>query len=646
MGLFGAGRGARANGRAAAILAVVVGALAIGIAVPAQAHTPYTAVAWGQGSEGTLGNGENQSHDVPVAVKNLSGVTEIASEHGSAFYGQALARLEGGTVWGWGRNDFGQVGDASTSNKNAPVAVCAVGSTEEQCQQGAHLSGVKSLAAGARHSLALLEGGTVVEWGRPGDGSATTVPVAKAGLSGVRAIAAGQEYSLALLENGTVMAWGVNESGRLGNGTETPSAEPVAVCAVGDKAPCATDLSHVKAIAAGTSHSLALLENGTVVAWGSNSLGKLGDGNETTSSVPVVVCAIGVVSPCSEESKQLKESAGVAAGEDDSLALLASGRVVSWGTNSQGALGDGGNPQFFPEHCPEPTSFGTCSRTPVPVCAPGYSESKPCSSGPYLSGVTQIARAGETGSAGYALLESGNILAWGKGGEHDLGDGTTESHEVPVYVCAPGEKEKEAKTEPTPCANDLTDVKGIAGGDEQGFAFGPPPAVTRMLTKSGPASGGVSVFIEGTDFAGTKEVKFGSVSALSFELSTPAVIRAVAPAETAGKVDVKVTNQWGMSATSTSDLYTFYPTVTGVSPNKGPTAGGTTVTVKGSGFMTGTKGTIIKFAGTKSASINCSSTSECTAVSPKHLAATVDVRAIVNGITSPRNRPADLFTYE
>ena len=150
------------------VLLAAVAALSMAFAAPAQAHAPYTALAWGQGSEGTLGNGENTSRDVPVAVSNLSGVTAIASERGSPFYGQALALLESGSVYGWGRNDSGQVGDGTTTNKNVPVAVCAVGQTAPCAKdlEGAQTAeGARAAAASASTSAVLLSSGKVVDWG-------------------------------------------------------------------------------------------------------------------------------------------------------------------------------------------------------------------------------------------------------------------------------------------------------------------------------------------------------------------------------------------------------------------------------------------------------------------------------------------------
>ena len=129
----------------------------------------------------------------------------------------------------WGANGVGQLGNGTTTASDVPVAV----------------SGISEATAVAV--------GTWVHGGSPGRG-------------------------LAVLKDGTVMAWGFNEGGELGDGTETNSDVPVAVCAAGEQAPCAQDLSGVTAITAGSGHTLALLSNGTVVAWGTNDRGLLGDG--------------------------------------------------------------------------------------------------------------------------------------------------------------------------------------------------------------------------------------------------------------------------------------------------------------------------------------------------------------------------------
>jgi hypothetical protein len=519
---------------AAALIAVVL----LSITASAQA-TPNVAVAWGQNGDGTLGNGGGGSRDVPVTVDNLSGVTSIESERGTTFYGQALALLENGTVWGWGRNSSGQVGDATTTDKNVPVPVCAVA---EKAPCANHLSGAKAIAAGNVHSLALLTNGTTVEWGAPGDGIESSVPVAKSGLSAVKAVAASGDtstegkgdFSLALIENGTVMGWGANGSGRLGNGSELQSVEPVAVCAVGEKAPCANHLSGVKAVAAGVSWGLALLENGTVAAWGANGSGQLGNGSETSSSVPLIVCAVGAKSPCSEESRQLKGVKAIAAGQDQSVALLENGTVVAWGGPD---LGNGSESK---------------STTPVAVCAVG--ETAPCTN--HLSGATAVAAGGESPTASYALLGSGGVVSWGDGTWHELGDGSTKSSLVPVAVCAESEPEEEART--APCAKNLTGVQGIAGGDEQGFAFGPfpLPTVTAITPKAGPQVGGSSVTITGTGFKEVSSVKFGSTNAKSFKVNSETSVTAVSPPGF-GLVYVTVIASGWASSGSAASAFTY-----------------------------------------------------------------------------------------
>jgi alpha-tubulin suppressor-like RCC1 family protein len=207
----------------------------------------------------------------------------------------------------------------------------------------------------------------------------STTPVAVSGLSGVSAVAAGTVHSLALLEDGTVKAWGENNSGQLGDGTNNPSDVPVAV----------SGLSGVVAIAAGSGHSLALLEDGTVRAWGANGEGQLGDGNETNSDVPVQVSGLSHVK-------------AIAAGADFSLALLEDGTVMGWGNDSSGQLGDGHE-----------------TTTNVPVAVSG------------LSGAVAIAAGA---SDGVALLENGTVKAWGENAQGQLGNGSTTSSDVPVAV--------------------------------------------------------------------------------------------------------------------------------------------------------------------------------------------------------------------
>ena len=175
---------------------------------------------------------------------------------------------------------------------------------------------------------------------------------------------------------------------------------------------------------------------------------------------------------------------------------------------------------------------------------------------------------------------------------------------------------------------------------------GPPPTIMKRSPTKGPAAGGTSVTITGTNFTGVTAVTFGSTNATSFTVNSATSITAVSPAETTGTVDVIVTNPGGTSAISTKDHFTFEaPTVTGLSPSTGSTAGGTEVTVTGSGFGLGTTATALKFGKTPGTSVNCASSTTCTVLAPAAVkAGTVDVRATVSGKTS-KKAPADHFTY-
>jgi alpha-tubulin suppressor-like RCC1 family protein len=252
-----------------------------------------------------------------VTVAGLHGVTAV-----SAGIGFFLALLKTGQVEAWGANQVGQLGDGTTTNSATPVMVKG-------------LSHVTAISAGGFASLALLSNGSVMAWGSDrfgqlGNGSSgtiSTVPVAVASLTGVTALSAGFNHDLAVLGNGTVMAWGANTDDDLGFTTsggfsDIPAAVP--------------GLASVSAVSAGRDHSLALLKDGTVRAWGSNSNAQLGIGNinPAFSETPLPV-------------KHLSGVTAISAGDVFSLALLGTGQVRGWGDDGSGELGNGVNPPFY-----------------------------------------------------------------------------------------------------------------------------------------------------------------------------------------------------------------------------------------------------------------------------------------------------------
>jgi len=261
-----------------------------------------TVWAWGYNFEGAVGNGRR--NDVMSPTQVFAGAVAIA-----AGMDHSLARKADGTVWAWGNNDGGNLGDGTRLRRTSPVQV-------------RDLNGVTAIAAGWVHSLALKDG-TVWAWGdnddgQLGDGTRTlrTSPVQVNNLTAVRAIAAGWHHNLALREDGTVWAWGDNANGDLGDGTMTVRTTPVQV----------GNLSGVTAITAGASHSLALKADGTVWAWGYKLMGSTLD-PQNISTTPVQV-------------PELSEVTAIAAGHIHNLVLMKDGTVRSWGSNAFGQLGD------------------------------------------------------------------------------------------------------------------------------------------------------------------------------------------------------------------------------------------------------------------------------------------------------------------
>jgi hypothetical protein len=209
----------------------------------------------------------------------------------------------------------------------APVLVKPVGAlTGKQ---------VVAIAAGTYQSFALCSDGSVAAWGYNDEGelgnglnTGSLIPVTVA-LSGrkVASISAGQYHILALCTDGTVLAWGYNQRGQLGNGTTIDSNVPVAIGGFGELTGKA-----VSAVAAGGSHSLALRADGTLAAWGFNHRAQIGVTGATQSASPVALDLSGILVG--------RTIAGMIPGGNHNLARLSDGTIVAWGDNTNGQLGD------------------------------------------------------------------------------------------------------------------------------------------------------------------------------------------------------------------------------------------------------------------------------------------------------------------
>ncbi|WP_306590119.1 hypothetical protein [Geothrix sp. 21YS21S-4] len=267
-----------------------------------------TVWAWGYNRAGQLGDGSVVDRSLPTPVVNLTGVVAlgVGQAHG-------LALKADGTVWSWGINSNGQLGNGTTVDSAEPVHVYG-------------LTDVVAIAGGGFHSLALKSDGTVWAWGSNSYGQLADTPSSQQrnnpipvmGLTDVVAIAGGGFHSLALKSDGTVWAWGANSQGQLGDGTTIDRSIPVKV----------GNLSGGSVLAAGSTHSLALTSDGTLWGWGSNGNGELGDGTWLNHTVPVPMHSISDV-------------VAMSAGPSYSIALTSDGTPWTWGNNWYGQLGDG-----------------------------------------------------------------------------------------------------------------------------------------------------------------------------------------------------------------------------------------------------------------------------------------------------------------
>jgi alpha-tubulin suppressor-like RCC1 family protein len=270
-----------------------------------------TVYTWGSNKEGQLGLGDSSNRSTPTVVPGLcpgSQVTAVETGHNST-----LALCGDGTVWAWGLNADGQLGDGSTTLRRSPVRVSG-------------LTDAVAIAAGRDMAYAVRAGGTLVAWGdnqygELGNGSTvdSSTPVAVPALTNVAGIAGGRNHALALLADGSVRAFGANTYGQLGDGSTVNRSTAVPVLGLS---------SRVVEVIAGAHHSYALRDDGQVLSWGRNYRDELGNGSTAASTRPVSVTGV-------------SSAASIGSGRDHGLAVMTDGTVMAWGYNANGQLGDG-----------------------------------------------------------------------------------------------------------------------------------------------------------------------------------------------------------------------------------------------------------------------------------------------------------------
>ena len=280
--------------------------------------------AWGINSSGAVGDGTTDEHLVPVKIGGDTGWVTVAG--GSSF---SLAVRADGTLWTWGSNYGGQLGDGTTVERHVPTQV-----------------------------------GTDGDW---------------------FVVAGGSDHCLGLKADGSLWAWGGNAKGQLGDGTTIDQHVPTRIGSDADW----------ETVACGSGFSLALKADGSLWAWGANQYGQLGDGTTIDQHVPA---RIG--SDADWET--------VACGPDLSLALKSYGTLWTWGNNVKGELGDGTTAERL-----DPGKIGTTT-TWLGISAGGFGT--------------------KNGGVSMALQADGSLWTWGFGRHGELGDGERSNRLAPFQV--------------------------------------------------------------------------------------------------------------------------------------------------------------------------------------------------------------------
>ena len=321
------------------------------------------------------GHYSGETFDGVIYPDIIEGLTDIVDVAVGTSHSCAL--LQSGGMRCWGSNSVGQLGDGNLAAESPVVNVSGLD------------SGVAAIALGASHSCALLNTGELRCWGSNdagelGDGNVAAsqpLPVTVVGLpQGVKAIAAGGSTTCALLEAGEVYCWGEYY---IADNVSIRQLIPTVIEGLANRA---------VAIDVGENHSCALLTDSSVQCWGDNRYGQLGNGTTTSTTTPVKVTNLGVVT-------------GISLSIRHSCAAFANGTLKCWGDNHSGELGN---------------QLSEIRRTPVNVA--GLSQ--------------QVLAIDADGWQSCLLLAGGNVRCWGENEQGQVGDGSTEDRYSPAATVA------------------------------------------------------------------------------------------------------------------------------------------------------------------------------------------------------------------
>ncbi len=320
---------------------------------------------WGWNRYGQLGDGTTENRSIPVKIMDNVTSVSLGDWHSAAI-------TTDGSLYTWGYNYDGQLGDGTTTDKSTPVKI---------------MDNVTSVSLGSEHSAAITTDGSLYTWGsngsgRLGDGTTTSSLTPVKIMDNVASVSLGAYHSAAITTDGSLYTWGDNYYGQLGDGTSTESLTPVKI------------MDNVTSVSLGYEHSAAITTDGSLYTWGRNYEGQLGDGTATISSTPV---------------KIMDNVASVSLGEYHSAAITTDGSLYTWGYNYYGQLGNGESGK---------DENGEYLKSTIPI--------------KIMDNVVSV-------SLGYwhsaAITTDGSLYTWGDNDYGQLGDGTTEDESsIPVKI--------------------------------------------------------------------------------------------------------------------------------------------------------------------------------------------------------------------
>ena len=337
--------------------------LAAGNSFSCARRSDGTIACWGSNWSGQIGDGTTTDpRPSPTTVRlsaggpSLTGVAQVALGAGSS---HACARKTDGTLWCWGSNSAGQIGDGTTTSPRlSPTQVLVT-------PGGLPLTGVTQVAVGSNATCARKMDGTVACWGGNGEGelgdgtttshsSPSPVLTSPGGtpVTGLAEVYIGNSYACARKIDGTAVCWGfVNSDGMVGNAS-TPRLSPTPVLA----SPGGAALTNVAQLALAPTHTCARKTDGSVVCWGKNDIGQVGDGTTTSPRMAATQVLVAAGGAALAGVSEIASGDNAYWGGESTCARRNDTTVYCWGTNTSGQIGDGTTTSPRPSPTLVPTS--------------------------------------------------------------------------------------------------------------------------------------------------------------------------------------------------------------------------------------------------------------------------------------------------